>query len=397
MNNGNPESRAGDRVLVIAPTPFFADRGCHVRIYEEAQLLHDLGYDVEICTYPIGRDLPGVRTRRTIPVPWYRKLGPGPSYHKLYLDLLLLATCIRSILSRRPTILHGHLHEGAMIGAILGKVFGIPCVADLQGSLTGELGDYDFAGNVSFVYRALQTVEGWIDRSVDQIIVSSTAMREDLVGRFSVPESRITVVKDGVGKGFFDEANPRQPEAYGIPSSHRVVVFLGVLTELQGIEILMQAIPRVLAKKDDVTFLIIGFPDEEHFAARAATEGFADRVVFTGKMDYLAISQALAMCDLAVSPKISETEGNGKLFNYMACGLPTVVFDNAVNRDILGEHGIYVSQRNAREFAFRVVEALDGGDAIESLGAQSRERAKRVCSWESNAPVIEGVYSQLRR
>ena len=170
-SNASPES-----VLVIAPTPFFADRGCHVRIYEEVQLLQDLGYRVEVCTYHLGRDLPGVRTRRTIPIPWYRKLGPGPSYHKLYADALLFGTCVRSILARRPALIHAHLHEGAMLGALLGKLFRIPCVADLQGSLTKELEDYTFAGNHSLVYRLLRAMEGWINRSVDQIVVSSDVM-----------------------------------------------------------------------------------------------------------------------------------------------------------------------------------------------------------------------------
>ena len=397
MTRDHPDPQGAERVLVIAPTPFFADRGCHVRIYEEAQLLQDLGYDVEICTYPIGRDLSAVRTRRTIPVPWYRKLGPGPSYHKLYLDALLLLTCVRSILARRPAVLHAHLHEGAALGSILGKLFRIPCVADLQGSLTGELADYAFAQNASLVYRALQRIEGWIDRSADHVIVSSKTLREDLTSRFAVPPARVTVVADGVGKGFFEDREACARESHGIPAAHQVVVFLGVLTELQGVEILMEAIPRVLAKKDDVTFLVIGFPDEDQFAARAEREGFGEHVVFTGKMDYLAISQTLSMCDLAVSPKISETEGNGKLFNYMACGLPTVVFESGVNRDILGDHGIYVRERTAAAFAARVVEALDGGSAIEALGGRSRERARQLCSWESQAPRLAHIYAQLRR
>jgi glycosyltransferase involved in cell wall biosynthesis len=394
---GTTEPPDRPRVLVIAPTPFFADRGCHVRIYEEAQVLQDLGYEVEIYTYPIGRDLPGIPTRRTIPVPWYRKLGPGPSYHKLYLDVLLLLTCARSIFTRRPVLIHGHLHEGALLAAVLGKCFGIPCVADLQGSLTRELSDYDFAGNQSLIYRALRTVEGWIDRSAGHIVASSRTMRDDLIERFDVQEDQVTVVEDGVGKGFFEDPGLPHRELYGISTTDRVVVFLGVLTELQGIEILMQAIPTVLSKHVDVTFLVIGYPDEDVFASRAEREGFGDDVIFTGKMDYLAISQTLSMCDLAISPKLSETEGNGKLFNYMAAGLPTLVFDNPVNRDILGDCGIYVESRTADAFASKILETLDGGEATETLGEKARERARRTCSWASNAPILQRVYEKLLR
>jgi glycosyltransferase involved in cell wall biosynthesis len=389
---GAPDAR--ERVLVIAPTPFFADRGCHVRIYEEITLLQDLGYRVEVCTYHHGRDVPGIRTRRTPRIPWYRKLGPGPSWHKLYVDLLLLWASARAIRELRPAMVHAHLHEGALLAAILTKMFRVPCVADLQGSLTRELADYRFAGKNRVVYRLMEAVERWVNRSMDQIVVSSEAMRDDLVTRFDVSASRITVVPDGVGRGFFEEAEPFDRARWGIPGNHRIVVFLGVLTELQGIEILMEAIPRVLGALEDVTFVVIGFPNERHFARRMERRGFGDRAVFTGRLDYLSVSKALAMADLAVSPKMSETEGNGKLFNYMACGLPTVVFDGAVNRGILGEHGIYVESRTADAFAEAIIRALEGGAGVRALGGALRQRAMESASWERNRSVIQKVYGR---
>ena len=79
---------------MLAPTPFFADRGCHVRIYEEARTLAALGHRVEIVTYHIGRDLPGIITHRIPAIPWYRKLEAGPSWHKPYLDILLFCKAL---------------------------------------------------------------------------------------------------------------------------------------------------------------------------------------------------------------------------------------------------------------------------------------------------------------
>ena len=44
----------GLRVVMVAPTPFFSDRGCHVRILEEARGLIRLGAEVTLCTYFLG-------------------------------------------------------------------------------------------------------------------------------------------------------------------------------------------------------------------------------------------------------------------------------------------------------------------------------------------------------
>ena len=56
-------------VLMIAPTSFFLDYGCHVRIAEEAWILEKLGNKVTIVTYYIGGDLDGVAIERTRPIP----------------------------------------------------------------------------------------------------------------------------------------------------------------------------------------------------------------------------------------------------------------------------------------------------------------------------------------
>jgi len=64
---------------MIAPTSFFADYGCHVRILEEARLLQRLGHQVTICTYHNGRNLPGLDIRRTMSIPWRKGYEVGSS------------------------------------------------------------------------------------------------------------------------------------------------------------------------------------------------------------------------------------------------------------------------------------------------------------------------------
>jgi glycosyltransferase involved in cell wall biosynthesis len=391
-HRGGPEA-----VLVIAPTPFFADRGCHVRIYEEVKLLQEIGYHVEVCTYHHGRDLPGISTRRTPTFRWYTKLGPGPSYHKFYVDIFLLWEAFRAVRKLRPVMIHAHLHEGAVIGGILGKLCRIPCIADLQGSLTKELSDYRFAGRNRLVYRLFRGIEKWIDHLPDHILVSSEMLAEDLVHRFGLRSDGITVARDGVGRSFFEQGDGDPRAGLGIPEHHKVVVFMGVLTRLQGVEILMETIPQVLAARDDVTFLVIGFPREQEFRARLEKAGLGGRAIFAGRVDYLRVARLLATADLAVSPKISETEGNGKLYNYMACGLPTVVFESGINREILGELGIYVPEKSARAFARGILDALANESLLEELRPKLRRKAQEECSWDLNRELLRETYGRARR
>ena len=99
---------------MLAPTPYFADRGCHVRIYEEARTLIEQGCDVRIVTYHIGRDMSGIPTERIFAVPFYKRLTAGPSWLKPFLDILLFIKALSVATSFRPHIIHAHLHEGAI-------------------------------------------------------------------------------------------------------------------------------------------------------------------------------------------------------------------------------------------------------------------------------------------
>ncbi|MDD2851971.1 MAG: glycosyltransferase family 4 protein [Desulfuromonadaceae bacterium] len=383
------------RVLMIAPTPYFADRGCHVRIYEEARALTRMGHDVCVATYHLGRDMPGVRVVRTPPVPWYRKLEAGPSWHKPYLDVLLLLRALSEIRSFHPHLIHAHLHEGALIGTILSRLFRIPLLFDYQGSLSGESLNHGFFREQSLLSRLFKAAELFIDRRGDMIITSSENGRQELVKKWGIPSEKVVNLIDGVDtEEFRPHSQSEARRTLGIPDNMRVVVYLGLFNQYQGIDLLFDVIALVKAESPDVSFLLMGFPDTE-YRAKAFKMGIADVIMFTGRVDYDRAPLFLSAGDLAVSPKISLTEANGKLFNYMACGLPTVVFDNQINREILGDDGIYVEYGNADLLAKTISSTIHDDVLLESLSIRVRERADMLHSWSSRSLSLDAVYKKL--
>ena len=188
---------------MIAPTPFFADRGCHVRILGEASALIALGYRVVLCTYGVGRDVDGIPTERAVPVLWYKKLSAGPSFHKFYIDLLLLWKVIRVCRRFQPDIIHAHLHEGIVIGKIASKLFGIPVVADLQGSLTAELLDHKFIPNVRWLVNLMYWIEKKIDQMPSHLIVSCSHTAQKCIDFFGISAHRVSSIMDGVDPDVF--------------------------------------------------------------------------------------------------------------------------------------------------------------------------------------------------
>ena len=385
------------RVLMIAPTPYFSDRGCHVRIYEEARALTKLGHEVCIVTYHLGRDMPGVRVVRIPPVSWYGKLEAGPSWHKPYLDILLLWKALLELRFFRPHLIHAHLHEGALIGSVLKCIFRIPLLFDYQGSLSGESLNHGFFREGSLLLKLFKGMEYFIDRRADLIVTSSDCGREELVREWGIAPEKVVNLIDGVDTDVFCPCSRSEARReLGISDDVRLVVYLGLFNHYQGVDLLLDVIGRVKGAAPDVRFLLMGFPDVE-YRRKAREMGIDDIITFTGRVPYDRAPLYLSAGDLAVSPKLALTEANGKLFNYMACGLPTVVFDNQINREILGGEGIYVEHGNAPQMADTIIATLYDDERMISLSKQVRERAITIHSWNARSRQLESVYRMLRR
>jgi glycosyltransferase involved in cell wall biosynthesis len=394
------------RVLMLAPTSFFADYGCHVRILEEARILRQLGHDVTIATYHNGGPVADLDIRRTLPVPWRRDYEVGSSRHKVVFDALLGWKALTLLARERYDVIHAHLHEGALIGQVLNRLFGLPLVFDFQGSLTGEMIDHQFVKQGSASYRALLRLETWLDRSSPMIVTSSEQAAQLLRDRFGCRSERVQILPDCVNSDIFRPAASYDPgelavlrQHLGIPSERRLIVYLGLLADYQGTGLLLEALQRLVWERQAAHLLLMGFPNVEFYRARAQTLGIDDFVTFTGRVPYDEAPKHLALGDVAVAPKLSLTEGAGKLLNYMAVGLPTVAFDTPVARQYLGIDGLFAERGDVASLTDQLRAALfpsaDSGRRYARIGWQLRQRAIQHFGWEPAGRQIVDIYREL--
>lgn len=397
-----------NRVLMIAPTSFFADYGCHVRILEEAKVLQGSGYRVTIVTYHNGDPVPGLDIRRTMSIPWRRHYEVGSSRHKIALDVFLGMKTFELIARHRFDIIHAHLHEGALIGLVMGRLFRVPVVFDFQGSLTGEMLDHRFLKRQGVAYRFFRWLETQIDRRSAAILTSSSQAARLLVEQFGCLPERIHPLPDCVNAETFKPASAYDPAALaslrarlGIPSDRKLIVYLGLLAEYQGTGLLLEAMQRVLKVREDVHLALMGFPNLAVYQQRAAELGISQHVTFTGRVPYAQAPIHLALGDVAVAPKLSLTEGAGKLLNYMAVGLPVVAFDTPVASEYLGGDGILAVRGDAESLAASLLGCLfprgDVSDRCSDMGRRLRRRALQNYSWDSAGQQIGRVYGKLVR
>ncbi len=399
---GSEGSERGHRILMVAPTSFFLDYGCHVRILEEARALQARGQQVRIATYYLGRDWPGLDIVRSSPTPWRADYEVGSSRHKIVFDALLFGRVLRAALAWRPDLIHGHLHEGALIGSIVGRLVGTPVVFDLQGSLTGEMLDHGFVKEDTLAYYWWRRLEARIIEMPDAVVTSTTHSAALLARGFGRTAS-VYPLPDSVNLDFFcptclaPDVRAERRAQLGIPHDRTVIVYLGLLADYQGIPQLLQALARLRARHLPISCLVMGFPGVDAYSAYARDLGLApEDVIFTGKIPYEKAPEYLALGDISVAPKLSATEGSGKILNYMAMGLPVVAYDTPVSREYLGALGIYASPLGDVNGLTGALESVAADPiAARDLGARLRDRAARHFSWKRTGRQLLRIYRGL--
>lgn len=389
------------RILMIAPTSFFSDYGGHIRILEETYTLQGMGHEVAIVTYYKGSNMPGLDIRRTAPLPWRTEYEVGSSRHKIAFDVYLAWQSLLEGIRFKPDVIHGHMHEGALIGGVLAKLLRRPLVFDFQGSMTAEMTDHNFLRQGGRLHRLAFRLEKFINKLPQAILTSSVKATRLLEEQFDLPKEKLVPLPDCANPKRFDpekfnpETKQQLRQKLGIPTNVPIIAYLGLLTDYQGVPHLIEAAARLKQAGETFHFLIMGYPNVARYQAIARQKGVTDCVTFTGKVQYQHAPAYLSLGDIAVAPKMSSSEGSGKLLNYMALGQPVVAYDSAVHREYLAELGVYAPSGDVAAFTQAIVTLLHQPKTRQELGKKLRQRALTIYSWQKAGEHIVSLYKKL--
>ena len=384
-------------ILHIAPTPFFSDRGCHVRIEGIVNSLAALGFENTVCTYHHGRDVDGIRTRRISTIKNYTQTAAGPSKYKLWADWKLLWTAFKQYRQKPPAVIHAHLHEGLMIGLCLKLLFfwkRTPLIADIQGSLSGELESHGVFKKWAFLKWPTLQLEKLLLLCANHVVCSSAHSLSQIVNDFGMSKNRISLAQDGANS----TKKPSKPSIIqskaelNIPLDKTIAVYSGALLDAKGLDELKQVIASC-KHISNVHFLIIGYPVDD-LNTFLNTHQLNKICTLTGQLDFADLHQHLYLGDIAIDPKCSSAgEGSGKMLNYLACGLPVVAFDSQNNRDFLPEGSVLSTSISL--MVEQINTLIDNEDQRKSCAKSNLAQFKKHYSWNVTKQQLSAVYSQF--
>lgn len=376
-------------MLVIAPTPYFSDRGCHIRIAEELQCLYAAGHTAVVYTYHLGRNVGPAPIHRHRRIPWYHKTSAGPSWHKFYLDALLVFKILRTVRRGQFDIIHAHLHEGVAIGWLVARWFHLPLVADLQSQLTAELKSYGWT--LPGLARLVRWCEGSLVKRADWIFVSAPQALTLLQNYYPQSRAKMELLLDGVAA---------LPPARLTPEASQVVptiIYAGGMSQAKGMPVLVSALEQLTDQGLAFKVQLIGVLPTE-LRHRLNNSSLKERIENIKHIPYEHLSTLLQQADIGVDPKPpTSSESSGKIMNYMAAGLATVAFRSSTTLQLVAEAGSLVTEPTATALAETLKTLLQDKAQRTQLGQAARQRIQNHFLWPTLFTPVVQRYEQLAK
>lgn len=369
-------------------------QGIHVDVYTRSQdehvphVLHDLGYGNRVVHIPAGPEIPLAKLELSSHIPAF-------------------VDGIRSFVDQKNLaydLIHSHYWMSGIAAIELKKNWNLPIVHMFHtlGLMKQRIarsdeeaeGDYRIQGE----HRVIEEVE--------QIIAATQAELAQLLWLYNSDTSKITIIPPGVDTSHFypipeDEAK----EFIGIPPCERMLLFVGRIEPLKGIDTLLQALAFMRKVNQNVCLTVIGGntnndPEEVNNEMTRLQElreqiGLRDMVAFIGKRGQDTLPYYYSAADAVVVPSFYESFGMVAL-EAMACGTPVVASQVGGLAFLVqdGETGFTVPVDDPTALAEKLLLLIRNAGLRQEMGRNAIHFAQNY-DWTKIALRITGLYQSV--
>jgi glycosyltransferase involved in cell wall biosynthesis len=179
-----------------------------------------------------------------------------------------------------------------------------------------------------------------------------------------------------------------------------LVVYVGFMGQQDGLDLLIEAVEHIVKQqgRQDTRFLLIGkgsmLPTLREMVERKELVNY---VTFTGQVPHEEVVSYLSNADVGVAPDpktpMNDNSTMIKIMEYMALGLPVVLFDLKEGRRTAGPAALYAKPNDPIDFANQVNRLLDSSELRRQLGTSGRKRIEESLNWKAESARLLQAYS----
>jgi glycosyltransferase involved in cell wall biosynthesis len=341
-----------------------------------------------------------VLTRRLPGLPPYEDIDDIPVHRVTTIGRGALASLTFTISALTWLLLHRsdfdvlHCHQPLSpmtIGLIAKALWDKPVIVKLTGG--GSLGNLREIQRLPFTHLRKRMM-----RHVDRFVAISEEVVRGLHS-WGIPAERIAHVPNGVDTGYFVpptlEEKQRAREALELGNAEQITVFVGRLSAVKRVDVLLRAWKNVHQVHPNARLLLVGNgPDRRALQVLSEELNLRQSATFCGSQrNVLPYFQA---ADLFALPSDSEGLPNA-LLEAMAAGLPCIASNIGGNVDLVsdGENGLLFQPGNVEHLADVLLQLSSNDFERRAFGRRAREKVEAYFSLDRVAEKYVDLYRRL--
>lgn len=354
-------------ILVLAPLPFYQERGTPIALKFLLEALSDQGHKIDVVCFDIGDpvQIANVTFHRSYAF-GFDNVKPGFSMRKLVCDTALITKAISLVRRSSYNVIHA-LEEASFIAAVLSAWTRTPFIYDMDSSLSDQLTDkYP-------LFRPLTSVFRWLESFPIKKAAIVVPMCEDLGNTAKANGAQNVVV---LGDVSLREEHSEAAASIELPE--HTVMYIGNLESYQGIDLLIDCWAKVEANNSEATLVLIGGRDEDiaKYTHHSQELGLR-RVSFLGPKPVNEIGHWMSQASLLVSPRTQGTNTPMKIYSYMDSGRAVVATQIKSHTQVLSPSNSILVEPTEDALANGIIEGLNNPELRKSVAHAAREKIEK--------------------
>ncbi|MBI2021518.1 glycosyltransferase family 4 protein [Candidatus Daviesbacteria bacterium] len=251
-------------------------------------------------------------------------------------------------------------------------------------------------------YRQQINIKAKVIRGVDCFVVPTTKAKNTLIAEGADP-SKVKLIPMGVDLNLF------KPDINGIPKLRRrlkinsdqtVLLSIGRMVEAKGFKTLIKAVAALPKYKVDFKLILAGQGAIENRLKELANRlGLGDHVHFLGLLPYSKMPEVYNLADIFILASERQEDWEEQygmvLVEAMASGLPIIVSDTEVTREVVGSCGLFFQEGNGQDLVKKMSKLIDSKSLRSELAKKAFIRSRSRYNSNIIGSKIEQLYRQL--
>ncbi|MDX2505587.1 MAG: glycosyltransferase family 4 protein [Gammaproteobacteria bacterium] len=383
------------RVLILAPHPFYQERGTPIAVDLLIRALTERGDDVDLLTFHEGIDHAYERFRiyRIKPLPSVNNLRPGFSAKKIYCDIFMFFRFIGLMWKNKYDVVHA-VEESAFMALLVCPLTATPFVYDIDSSMTTQL--IDKLPLLKPMRPVLRFFESLPMRYAKAVVPMCDALADE-AGKYR--DNNIVVLKDVSLVGQQESSGSAADLRAELGLSGNIVMYIGNLESYQGIDLLLQSFSLVSQQGVDASLVIIGGveKDIEKYRELSSQLGIDEQVYLLGPRPVGQIGNYMAQADVLVSPRTQGLNTPMKIYSYLDSGVAVLATRLSTHTQVMNDDISMLAEPDSADFSKALLKLLPDEKLRLRLATAAKETIQREHSYSVFRQKVHDLYARLER